>query len=204
MSEFKTKMRIVETINWHSQLKIMKDRYDIANLSSHQGHKICFHYNDVIMGMMASQITSLTSFYSTVYSGADQRKHQSCASLAFVLGIHRWPVNSQHKGPVTRKMFPSDDVIMCFCITMEKFMVISTATQGVVVLRSPLKRRQTCWMTNTRDIIPLLLLWCSLHFLLIISLYNVKNMHLFNVELHTMQLHQPRLWFITGGYLVKL
>ena len=64
------------------------------------------------MGAMASQITSITIVYSTVYSGADQRKHQSSASLAFVPGIHRWPVNSPHKGPVTRKMFPFDDVIM--------------------------------------------------------------------------------------------
>ena len=64
------------------------------------------------MNAMASQITSLTSVYSIVYSGADQRKHQSSASLAFVWGIHRWPVNSTHKGPVTRKMFPFDDVIM--------------------------------------------------------------------------------------------
>ena len=50
--------------------------------------------------------------YSIVYSGADQRKHQISASLAFVWGIHRWPVNSPHKGPVTRKMLPFDDVIM--------------------------------------------------------------------------------------------
>ena len=50
----------------------------------------------------------------SVYSDADQRKHQSSASLAFVRGIHRWPVNSPHKGPVTRKMFPFDDVIMSF------------------------------------------------------------------------------------------
>ena len=71
-----------------------------------------YHYNDVVMGMMASQITSLTIVYSIVYSGAYQRKHQSSASLAFVWGIHRWPVNSPHKGPVTRKMFPFDDVIM--------------------------------------------------------------------------------------------
>ena len=67
-----------------------------------------FHYNDVIMDTIASQITSLTIVYSTVYSGADQRKHQSSASLAFVWGIHRGP----HKWPVTRKMFPFDDVIM--------------------------------------------------------------------------------------------
>ena len=47
------------------------------------------HYTDVIMGAIASQITSLTIVYSTVYSDADQRKHQSSASLAFVWGIHR-------------------------------------------------------------------------------------------------------------------
>ena len=70
------------------------------------------HYNDVIMGVIASQITSLTIVYSTVYSGADQRKHQSSAPLAFVRGIHRRSVNSPHKWPVTRKMFPFDDVIM--------------------------------------------------------------------------------------------
>ena len=68
------------------------------------------HYCDVIMGTMASQITSIMIVYSVVYSGPDQRKHQSSASLAFVRGIHRWPVNSRHKWPVTRKMFPCDDV----------------------------------------------------------------------------------------------
>ena len=70
------------------------------------------HYNDVSMGTIASQITSLTIVYSTVYSGADQSKQQSSASLAFVRGIHRRPVNSPHKWPVTRQMFPFDDVIM--------------------------------------------------------------------------------------------
>ena len=64
------------------------------------------------MEAVASQITSLTIVYSTVYSDSDQRKHQSSASLAFVRGIHRGPVNSPHKWPVTRKMFPFDDVIM--------------------------------------------------------------------------------------------
>ena len=64
------------------------------------------------MGAMASQITSFTIDYSTFYSSTNQRNHQSPASLAFVRGIHRWPVNSPHKGPVTRKMFPFDDVIM--------------------------------------------------------------------------------------------
>ena len=74
------------------------------------------HYNDVIMTTMASQITSPTIGYSTVYSGGNQRKHQSSASLAFVRGIHRWPVNSPHKRSVTRKMFPFDGVIMIILI----------------------------------------------------------------------------------------
>ena len=64
------------------------------------------------MRTMASQITSLTIVYSTVYAGADQRKYQNSALLAFVRGIHRWPVNSPHKGQVMRKLFKFDDVIM--------------------------------------------------------------------------------------------
>ena len=71
-----------------------------------------YHYCDVIMGANVSQITSLMTVFSIVYSDADQREHQSSASLAFVRGIHRRPVNSPHKWPVTRKMFPFDDVIM--------------------------------------------------------------------------------------------
>ena len=80
----------------------------------HRCHVMYIHYTDVIMSVMGSQITSLTIVYSTVYSGADQRKHQSSASLSFVWGIHRGLVNSPHKGPVVRKMFPFDDVIMLF------------------------------------------------------------------------------------------
>ena len=67
---------------------------------------------DVIMSIMASQITSLAIVYSPICSDTDQRKHQSSASLAFVRGIHRRPVNSLHKRPVTRKMFQFDDVIL--------------------------------------------------------------------------------------------
>ena len=64
------------------------------------------------MCAMASQITSFTIVYSTIYLSAEQRKYQSSESLAFVRGIHRGPVNSPHKGPVTRKMLPFDDAIM--------------------------------------------------------------------------------------------
>ena len=63
-----------------------------------------------IISTMMSQITSVSIVYLIFCSGADQRKYQSPASLAFVSGIHRWPVNSPHKGPVTRKMFSFDDV----------------------------------------------------------------------------------------------
>ena len=70
------------------------------------------HYTDVIMSAMASKITSFKIVYSNVYLDADKRKHQSFTSLAFRGVVHRSPVNSLQKGPVTRKMFPFDDVIM--------------------------------------------------------------------------------------------
>ena len=63
-----------------------------------------------------------------VCSDADQRKHQSSASLAFVWGNHRWPVNSQHKCPVTRKMIPFDDVIMCTIATPTTRWSLGTCT----------------------------------------------------------------------------
>ena len=65
-------------------------------------------YNNVIMGTIASLINSHRSVYSTLYSDADERKHQSSAWL--------FPVNSPHKWPITRKMFPFDDVIMIIWI----------------------------------------------------------------------------------------
>ena len=64
------------------------------------------------MGVIASQINSLTIVYSIAYSDTDQMKHQSSALLAFVRGIHRRPVSSPLKRPVPRKMCPFDDVIM--------------------------------------------------------------------------------------------
>ena len=63
------------------------------------------HYSDVIMYVIASQITGVSIVCSTVCSGTYQRNHQSSASLAFVRGIHRWPVDSPHKGPVTWTCF---------------------------------------------------------------------------------------------------
>ena len=81
------------------------------------------HYSDVIMSRVVSQITSLMMVYSTVYSGAVQRKYQSSALLAFVQGIHRSPVNSPHKGPVTQKIIPFDDVIMIIRIPIDETVV---------------------------------------------------------------------------------
>ena len=78
---------------------------------------IPYHYNDVIMTTIASQITSLTVVYSTVYSDADQRKHQSSASLAFVWGIHRDRWIPRTKGQLRGKCF---HLMMSSC---EKFYI---------------------------------------------------------------------------------
>ena len=64
-----------------------------------------YHYDDIIMGVIASQITSLTIVYSTVYSDADRRKHQSSAALAFVWGIHRDRWIPRTKGQLRGKCF---------------------------------------------------------------------------------------------------
>ena len=90
-------------------------------------HVALFHYSNVIMSTMASQITSLTIVYSTVYSGANLIIHQSPASLAFMMGIHRWPVNSPHKGSVTRKMFLFRDVIMLLL-----FIYVSLSWENII------------------------------------------------------------------------
>ena len=111
------------------------------------------HYGDVIMGAIASQITSLTIVYSTVYSDADQSKHQSSASLAFVRGIHRGPVNSPHKWPVPRKMCPFDDVIVCFFHALARICVVvaQTVIHSIVVPTAILHETFSnafCWMKS--------------------------------------------------------
>ena len=101
------------------------------------------------MGAMASQITSLAVVYSTVYSDPDQRRHRSSASLAFVQGIQRGPVNSPHKGPVTRIRFPFDDVIMIRiplnCVAVKFIWMINCAVLKVKVLQY---RHEMCtWLS---------------------------------------------------------
>ena len=91
--------------------KLISEKITIPPTSLHGNSMTRFHNSDVMMGIVASQITSLTTVYSTIYSGGYHGKHQSSMSQAFVQGIHWWPVNSLHKWPVSRKIFPFDNVI---------------------------------------------------------------------------------------------
>ena len=82
------------------------------------------------MGAMPSQVTGVSIVYSTACTGTDQIKRQSPVSLAFVWGIHRLPVNSPHKGPVTRKRVPFDHVIMkILCVFRYNLQSISADEQ---------------------------------------------------------------------------
>ena len=102
-----------------------------------------YHYSDVIMGKMASKITSLTIVYLNVYSGQDQ----SPASLTFVWGFHQWPVYSPHNWPVTRKMFLFDGVIMTE-VNLSPVLATSWGTLGSELLPKPIMsvglKYQTC------------------------------------------------------------
>ena len=100
------------------------------------------------MSAMASQINGITIVCSTIYSGAYQRKQQSPASLDFVRGIHRWSVDYLHKGPVTWKMFPFDDVIIHqepLILTWINFIVAwvnKTSIKNVVLIYLPIPKLQ--------------------------------------------------------------
>ena len=122
----------ISIFKWHiTRFRCISCRITSVSLGTlHVGFS--HHYSDVIMTTIASLITSLTIVYSTVYSDADQRKHQSPASLAFVWGIHRRPVNSPHKWPVTRKMFPFDDVIMLRIYVIDRYTICMRSLVHVV------------------------------------------------------------------------
>ena len=105
-----TNIKLISLARQHPETRSIGKHMSIPMWPANEGY--VKHYSDVIMGAIASQPASLTLVYSTVYSGADQRKYHSSVTPAFVPGIHRWPVNSPYKWPVTRKMFPFDDVIM--------------------------------------------------------------------------------------------
>ena len=83
---------------------------NIFILKSHMKRSI--HYNDAIMGRWRLKSPAGPVFTHPFIRAQTKEKHQSSALLAFVWGIHPGPANSPHKWPVTRKMFPFDDVIM--------------------------------------------------------------------------------------------
>ena len=103
------------------------------------------HYNDVKTKAMGSHIINLTIAYSTVFSGADQRKYKSSAWLALLRGFHRWPVNSPHK---TRKMFPIDYVIMVWNIPSGYFMLASIVLHQNKLL-SPAVSEEFCKLASS-------------------------------------------------------
>ena len=97
------------------------------------------------MSMVASQITSLTIVYSSVNSGAEERKQQSSASLAFVRGIHRWPVTSLHKGPIMWKLFPFDDVIMVW-VAIKGHCNVTTSSLVILTMYLTIPTRTARWV----------------------------------------------------------
>ena len=118
-----------------------------------RGDILIAHYCDVIMGAMASQITSLEIVYSTVYSCADQRKQQSSSSLAGICLTGEFPTQR----PVTRKMFPFDDAIMQGCgeafavLSVRLFLVharpIARATRHIKCCKY--SKTNNVWLTHT-------------------------------------------------------
>ena len=171
------------------------------------------HYNDVIMNAMASQITSLAIVYSTVYSGADQRKHKSSKSLAFVRGIHRWPVNSPRNGPVKRKMVPFDDVIMfkwflprttSSCIYRYFERDLHYAGSRLASIHWPktswwlqILRGQIGANSSTNTMLTLSRLGCHINH--VIS----RNSHQINYVRERSGIQQPAAFFIAGGFVVS-
>ena len=161
-------------------------------------HYICTaHYSDVMIGAMASQTTGVSIVYAIVCSDADQRKHQSSASLALVGGNHQLPMNSPHKGPVTRRIFPFDNVIMILSFsTLFKFsksveLIPQEVVQWKWLLMNELYinfRAEWCRKSFNRCIIPTTrdILWdifiiyentMSNHQLLILRNWILKHVH---------------------------
>ena len=105
MTRFKKKIKLCLLIDTFRSFYVNALRWMARDITDN-------HCNDVIMSAMVSQITSVSIVDLTVFSGADQRKHQSFASLALCAGNSALTGKLPHKGPVTQKMFPFDDVIM--------------------------------------------------------------------------------------------
>ena len=147
------------------------------------------------MGAMPSQIIRFTTVYSSVYSGADQRNHQSSASLAFLWGIHRWPVNSPHKWPVTRKNFSVDDVVLNYhCL---RWYQIKNGNDGVMTWKRYLQKRPFFMKFSCkRQLMRNLLLPCQLGIYDDSWLAFIKNRHLQSGFLETHKLWKAYLtWY---------
>ena len=105
-------------------------------------------YDDVIMGTITSQIIGLTIVYSTVYSDAAQRKHQSFASLAFVRGISQWPVSPHTNGQWRRKFFhlmTSSCLPKCGTESDWGCRVFVTSSKQTVSVRRAVTLRDICY-----------------------------------------------------------
>ena len=107
----------------------VKAWYQIGNKPSPKSMLTMFYDAMALMSPMVSPTTSLTIVYSSVYLGADQRKYQSSASLAFTRAIYRWPMNSPDKGPVSGKCF--------HLMTSSWTAVIPLLTTGVTTVLHP-------------------------------------------------------------------
>ena len=122
-----------ELIGTHGEISRTKDQWcRKCVFMSWQPYTALQHYDDVIMGAIASQITSITIVYSNVYSDADQRKHQSSASLAFVWGIHWDRRIPRTKGQLHRKCFH----LMTSSCKDVLFQVSMTFDDSVTLLRT--------------------------------------------------------------------
>ena len=130
-----------------------------------------YHYNDVIMTTMASQITSLTVVYSIVYSGVDQRKHQSSASLAFVRGNHRDRWIPRTKGQLRGKCFHLmtsscisrynkiySKILWDKCNSLSWIVIIQTAFDNPLTIKISDEIQSSCFLCPTP------LIYSHLHF----------------------------------------
>ena len=112
------------------------------------------HYSDVRICVMASQIIGTSIFYSIVFFRRRSKKTSNLCVTGLCLGIHLWPVNSPHNGPIKRKMFPLDDIIMMGVSNFRSFDYFPGiakdlaygATTSVIVATSPsVIEKQNCY-----------------------------------------------------------
>ena len=147
---------------------------------------------------MASQITGVSFVCSAVYSVADQRKHQSPTSLAFVGGIHRWPVDSLTKGQWRGKLFPFDDVTIdgvLWQLSRPRYEVINEfKNTGVIELIWTASAHQSLHVRRPLHGTILVMLVHNLGNIITRQFHRGLSLHAW---MHTVLLMagQPRIWF---------